>query len=262
MTQRERYCILMNRSQEVWYRQWFDTPYYSQLYAHRGSKEAEQFLSQLIKRWDMQPHTQVLDIPCGEGRYSRLLHQKGFHVVGLDINEALIKRAKAQDAGKDVIYGVHDMYKPYAQGVFDYVLMLFTSFGYFSTKKASMDTLISQGGALKEGGLFVLDYFNPTWVKKRLVGKEEKVLEGVHYVIRKHILSKEGAEILIKEIDLTDGEERRRYREQVMLFSAQDLATFFAAADMKVEAIYGSYDLGDYDENSSPRWIWVGRKGI
>ena len=139
--------------------------------------------------------------------------------------------------------------------------MLFTSFGYFDTKKASMDTLIAQGGALKRGGLLVLDYFNPTWVKKHLIGKEEKVIEGVHYVIRKHIVSKEGAEILIKEIDLTDGDKKERYQEQVMLFSAQELAMFFASADMKVEAIYGSYDLGDYEENSSPRWIWVGRKG-
>ena len=80
-------------------------------------KKPSEFLSQLIKRWDMKPRAQVLDIPCGEGRYSRLLHEKGFDVVGLDINETLINRAKAQDAGKEVVYGVHDMYKPYAQGV-------------------------------------------------------------------------------------------------------------------------------------------------
>ena len=47
----------------------------------------------------------VIDIGCGEGRFSRLLSQLGATVTGVDLTEALIARARAMSTGEAYILG-------------------------------------------------------------------------------------------------------------------------------------------------------------
>ena len=62
-------------TEKEWFEEWFDSPYYHMLYKNRDSKEAENFLNNLISGLPMQPGSKVLDVACGKGRHSIFLNK-------------------------------------------------------------------------------------------------------------------------------------------------------------------------------------------
>lgn len=63
----------------------------------------------------------IVDIGCGEGRYSRLMASRGARVSGIDPVEAFIAIAKQRDPASDYRVGRGEEL-PYADGAFDVVL--------------------------------------------------------------------------------------------------------------------------------------------
>ncbi len=100
----------------------------------------------------------ILDIPCGYGRHSIALSKSGFEVVGMDINEEHLKKAKENSKGQKVIFLKKDMRdigkENYAQ--FDLVINMFYSFGFFEKEEYNEKSLVEFYSALKEGGKFLL----------------------------------------------------------------------------------------------------------
>jgi 2-polyprenyl-3-methyl-5-hydroxy-6-metoxy-1,4-benzoquinol methylase len=85
--------------QMTWFKDWFNSPYYHQLYFNRDDKEAAAFIDKLINYLKPVPGSYMLDVACGKGRHSIQLASKGFDVTGIDlsddsINEAYIKQVR------------------------------------------------------------------------------------------------------------------------------------------------------------------------
>ena len=80
----------------------------------------------------------VLDTPCGAGRVSLPLARHGIQVVGIDIRETFIARAKARSRRQHIQIDlrVGDLrYFEIPEGMFHGVFCWFNSFGYFSEKE-------------------------------------------------------------------------------------------------------------------------------
>lgn len=63
----------------------------------------------------------VLDLGCGEGRYSRILKQRGALVTGVDPVPQFIERARSLDSESEYVEGTAEAL-PFADGSFDIVL--------------------------------------------------------------------------------------------------------------------------------------------
>jgi ubiquinone/menaquinone biosynthesis C-methylase UbiE len=61
-----------------WFKEWFETPYYDQLYEHRDTEEARDFISKLLASLNIGNYSKVLDVACGNGRHAQALEQFGF----------------------------------------------------------------------------------------------------------------------------------------------------------------------------------------
>lgn len=83
-----------------WYKSWFDTEYYNLLYQHRDNSEARIFIENLVKQIPHMESSKVLDLACGEGRHSNVLHDLGFEVTGIDISPNRIKAATSLTSDK------------------------------------------------------------------------------------------------------------------------------------------------------------------
>ncbi len=75
-----------------WFKDWFNSPYYHQLYFNRDEKEAAAFIDKLINYLQPAPNASMLDVACGKGRHSIHLAEKGFDVTGIDLSEDSIKK--------------------------------------------------------------------------------------------------------------------------------------------------------------------------
>lgn len=234
-----------------WFRIWFNSPYYHQLYAHRDEVEAKGFVDRIVRHLDLPTKAKVLDLACGMGRHAIRLHANGLEVLGVDLSsESIAAAGKHQRLG--LRFKVHDMRQPLVEGDFEAVFNLFTSFGYFRTEQEDVDVLAAVYDSLLPQGKLVLDYLNSE--RKGLLkrSKEVKVINGTSFTVRKWVESS----TFIKRIEV-DGQ---RFEERVRAYTAKQLEAMLHGIGFQVKDVFGNYALGAFENNSSDRAIFVAEK--
>ncbi len=242
---------------EEWFDSWFGSPYYDMLYAGRNDAEAGAFLQRLISCLKPKNDSLMLDVACGKGRYSKVLAEMGFNVVGIDIAEPSILEAKKMETG-NLHFFSHDMRKPFLPDHFDYAFNFFTSFGYFNTLNEHHDALQAIAKSLKKNGVLIIDYLNVPVAEKQLVPTEAKRFGDVDFEISRW----QDNTHFYKKIEVHDSENNFQhvYTEKVRKFSYVDFIEMLSWQKMQVETIYGDYFLADYDPYNSPRMILIAKK--
>ena len=244
-------------SDQAWYKEWFNSPFYHKLYFERDDKEAETFISTLIDHLQPAPGSTILDIACGRGRHSRILAKKGFNVTGIDISFDSIAFAKKFE-NENLEFYQHDMRLPFRVNYFDHAFNFFTSFGYFRTRREHDDTIRTIANGLKPNGIFVIDYLNVHYSEDHLVYNEQKKLNGTNYEIHRwHDDTHFHKKIVINDPLL---HQPVNYTEKVSKFSFGDLNDMLSYQGLQVQEVFGDYKLGNYDVRTKPRLIIIAKK--
>lgn len=238
----------------AWYKEWFNSPYYHLLYGKRDLNEAEEWIVKLLEFLKPGPEASFLDLACGKGRHALQIANQGFKVCGIDLSPESIKSA-SESANEHLEFHVHDMRMPFRESEFDYVLNLFTSFGYFDNQEDNLSVLKSIAIDLKPGGILVQDYFNAKKVKNEFKSHEIKNIEGIEFDIQKHIENG----MIYKTIKFEDASQEYRYCEQVSLFDLDDFKSMYKLAGFEILHTFGDYRLNPFDEISSDRLIIISK---
>lgn len=242
---------------QPWFKEWFNSPYYYQLYFKRDKKEATDFINKLIDYLKPGSRSFMLDIACGRGRHSILLSSKGFDVTGIDIADESIRIAKEKE-NDHLHFFTHDMRLPFWINYFAYAFNFFTSFGYFDTRREHDNALRTIAQSLKTDGIFVIDYLNVHYAEEHLIPQSEKKMEGVNYFItRWHDETHFFKKILVEDENL---KIRFGCREKVFKFTLSDFREMLAFNQLKVQEVFGDYNFNSYDIKKSPRMIIVAKK--
>ena len=103
--------------------------------------------------------SRILDVPCGSGRHSIALAQRGHRVTGFDISSEAIYHARrtAAEAGLDVGFELADMRDIPGSGSFDAAVCLGNSFGYLGIE-GTLEFVAALAGAVRPGGGLVIDF--------------------------------------------------------------------------------------------------------
>ncbi len=243
----------------AWFEDWFNSPYYHQLYFKRDEAEAAAFINKLIAYLKPRPGASMLDIACGKGRHSRMLASKGFNVTGIDLSTDSIRDAKKFES-ETLEFFVHDMRLPFRINYFDYAFNFFTSFGYFNTRREHDNAIRTIAQSIKPDGTFVIDYLNVHYAEDNLVHKSEIEIEGVNYYLTKwfdetHFYKK----IIVEDEALAKPIE---HLEKVAKFSLGDFTDMLSYHELQIQEVFGSYNFDDYHVNNSPRMIIIARKHV
>jgi SAM-dependent methyltransferase len=127
--------------------------YASQLTDERNDREADEIVSLL----GLRDGDTVLDAPCGHGRISNRLAQRGMHVVGVDASTRFLEIAR--EAGTEADYRRGDFRQLPVDGPFDAAISWFTSFGYFGDDE-NRQVLAEYRRVLRPGGQLLLETQN------------------------------------------------------------------------------------------------------
>jgi len=107
------------------------------------------------QRLGLAPGSRVVDVPCGSGRHSIALAERGHTVTGLDISAEAIEHARrtAKAAGVDVDFRLAEMREVPPDG-FDAAVCMGNSFGYLDpegtrTFVAALAAAVRPGGGLR-----------------------------------------------------------------------------------------------------------------
>ena len=234
-----------------WFTDWFNTSYYHILYKNRNDEDAQLFMRNITKFLQLSTNSHILDLPCGKGRHSIYLNSLGYKVTGADLSENSINHAKNFE-NNSLNFAVKDMRKPLSQS-YDAIFNLFTSFGYFENDEDDILVLENIKNGLKEHGVMVLDFLNVVNVKKHLITKEIKTVDGITFRIEREI--KNG--FILKHISFTDKGQDHSYTEKVKYIDLDKFETYFNSVGLKINHIFGDYQLSEFQPESSNRLIIV-----
>jgi len=241
-----------------WYKSWFNSDDYLDIYKHRDDKDAENLLSLIWNNVNCKKVNRALDIACGPGRHSIKMAEKGIKVTAFDISINLLRIGKeiADNLSLEVDFFCGDIRKPCLKINFDLVTNLFTSFGYFENDKENFALFTDAYDYLNKDGCFCLDYFNINYLKNNIVPITCTEKNG-RKVIQKRMIT--GSRV-IKEIEISIGEMTKCFQESVALYSKEKIETELIKLGFIVENLYGDYFGSVHNENESPRLIIFARK--
>jgi SAM-dependent methyltransferase len=240
-----------------WFRTWFNSSHYHQLYAHRNEEEAGSFINELVTMLEPKPGSCMLDVACGKGRHARMLAAHGFKVTGIDLAAASIHEARQYET-PSLQFMEHDMREPFQQPPVDYVFNLFTSFGYFDTAAENHSVIEMFARAMKPSATLVMDYLNVDFAIRSQTEGEIRNVDGIVYGINRWSDERH----LYKRIAIYDAgkDAMHEWTEKVARLTLADFTSLFAAHGLKIMLTFGDYQLNPYFRYLSPRLIMIVQK--
>ena len=156
----------------------------------------------------MQPHSQILDLCCGQGRHCIELARRGFkNVTGVDRSRYLVRLAKkrAQAERLQVVFKEGDARNPrLPETSFDCVAIMGNSFGYFSNKQDDEKVLSAVGKILRPSGQLVLDITDGAYMADHFERRSWEWIDEHHFVCRERSLSGDRERLISREVIVHD----------------------------------------------------------
>jgi SAM-dependent methyltransferase len=201
----------------------------------------------------------LLDVPCGNGRHTLALSQRGHRLSAVDLAEEFIREAKdrASGAGLDVEFRLGDMRQLAWESEFDGVFCFGNSFGYLD-HSGTRAFLAAVARALKPGGRFVLE--SGAVAEALLPSLKTRSWYQAGDI---HLLIANRYDALAGRLDteytfIAAGKLETRSGSQ-QVYRVAEIRRLLAEVGLEVRALYQSTDRKPF-ELGSPRLILVAQK--
>ena len=245
-----------------WYEELFNEDYdrvYGPAFTPERNIAEGEFIESVLL---LHKGSQVLDVACGHGRHAIELAKRGHHVMGIDLSERFIERARQAAQLNELTnaeFLVGDMRESYFVNRFDGAYSYFTSFGYFddSDNKRILESVTK---ALVKGGMFLLETVNRDWTIHKVENQPRRwdEIEPDFFLLEDISFNAHTSRIHTKRIIFDKG-QRRTVDYDIKLYTHAELEDMLEEAGLQVVSTFGSKERIPYSV-SSPRMIIVSKK--
>lgn len=232
---------------------WFSSPYYEILYAHRDAQEAETFVHTLVEKGIILPPAQILDAGCGRARLSYALAKKNFSVDAID-QASFISELAAHNPYPNLRFFRADYRTWQPSYLYQGIVSFFTSLGYQENISQLIPLLKHWHQLLAPKSILIIDYLN-IFLRNPLP-YEERQVGGIKFVIyRWH-----DPLYLYKKIEVHDQERKFTFQERILKLTQGDWFHVLAKARFHVQETWGTYKASPFNVSQSPRLIIFAQK--
>lgn len=239
---------------------WDHTYAHSELPDDEETVEEVEFISQVL---GLEDGGVILDLCCGQGRHSVKLAEMGYTVIGVDSSRSLLELVEkehlaGEKAGLWLVEG--DMRNiPVCPGSCDAVINLFTSFAYFDDDD-NLRILESVASALKPGGKFLLDYWNP-YMAAQLDGTRNWwwITDNLLALAEARYNFSTGRLLDLRTLVDIGRSSVENITREVRFYTLPELEKMLEKAGLHILEVYGDVDEREYDAGSR-RLITISEK--
>ncbi|MXZ02434.1 MAG: class I SAM-dependent methyltransferase [Chloroflexi bacterium] len=258
---------MTQESQTPWYVRFFKGDYL-RVYGHTLQPNRTDLETQFaIHALDLQPHHNVLDLCCGQGRHSIALAKTGLSVTGVDLSEEMlaIARSTADEAGAILTLHQADMrhLPDDLKNRFDAVINMFSSFGYLESEEDDQQVLHQIAKALKPGGKLLMDLLNREWV---IINNQEfdwhQHEDGRVVLERRQLDLKNSSNTVTYTEILPDGTRREMSDLQLRLYTLTELTKMLTKAGLTLQNVYGGFQAEPYNVNTRRMIVVASNPGL
>lgn len=204
---------MVNSYSQTWFELFLETQPYT--------KQEVAFIARHLPN---PPYSRIMDIGCGPGRHTRLLAERGYEMVGIDLDEVSLDKARRHTIGK-ATYIQKDMRQlEEVPGTFDAMLSLWQSFGYFDDS-TNRDMLRQISQKLNPQGRLILDIYHRGFFE-RYQGTRQLNKRGLEITAASTMHGNRLA------VQLDYGNEHEREMFEWQLFTPEDICQWAVEFDL------------------------------
>jgi cyclopropane fatty-acyl-phospholipid synthase-like methyltransferase len=210
----------------------------------------------LVRVLQCEKGSQLLDVPCGNGRLSLELAERGYRVTGVDISEEFIEEARASfvsdqpahaadtDSVAQADFILRDMSRLQGEAIYDGAYCFGNSFGFLDY--ANMECFLSGvARALKPGARFVVE---TGMAAESVLHKFEPLsvhqIDDISVTIKEHYLAEESC-IDTEYIFEKDGKVESGYAKH-WIYTVGEIRRMLERAGFEIVNLYGSLKCEPY----------------
>ena len=241
-----------------WFKSWFDSKYYHILYKNRNTQEAHFLIKNLVNLLIPDKNSLFLDLGCGSGRHSIELNKMGYKVDGIDLSTKSLEIAKPFENSR-LKFIRADFRKLDFENKYDFILNLFTSFGYFDKENEHAQVFKQIFKSLKNNGHFVIDFLNTKKAVKNIskTNPQQTIhIDNIEFRIKKTYDNN----FIYKNVEIVDSGKKISFSEKVKIITLDKFLKYFDGLNIHLEHQFGDYKLSNFDENNSDRLILIFKK--
>lgn len=229
----------------------------------------------MIRQFAARCGSPILELACGTGRVLLPLAHEGYEVVGVDVSPAMLAVAQKKVAREGLEGRValveQDMRELNLDRHFALAFVALNSFCHLLDIDEQLAVLGGVHRHLEPGGLLILDLFNPDLARLLEMGGQvilDKTMAEPESGQRVMKLSSQRVDLAEQIIHVTllvdevDGEgvvQRTIFPFDMRYLFRFELELLLRHAGFELEAVYGSYDLDEFQAESE-RMIAVARR--
>lgn len=225
---------------------------------------ARRFIDRFMERYSP---TSVIDVACGQGMFTIPLAERGIRVVGADISEGMIARArhKAEGLGLRMDWIVSPMQElaGLGLGTVDAALCMGNSLPHLLTDADLEQALESFAQLLKPGGVLAVRLLNYT----RILQRQERIV-GIdsagdkQYVRFYDFLDNGRIRFNVLQIfDREDSPQHAIHSTTLRPYGVEELLRRVAAAGLKTIQTCGGLDFTPFDAAESDSLLLLATRG-
>lgn len=215
---------------------------------------------QFYKRWlPKGKDTRILELCCGTGRLTLPIARDGYNISGVDYTSSMLKQAKAKasEAGLEINFIEADIRTLDLQEKYDLIFIPFNSIHHLYKNEDLFKAFNVVKNHIKDGGLFLLDCFNPNI--QYIVESEKEQKEIAAYT------TDDGREVLIKQAMryenktqinrikwhyFINGEFNSIQNLDMRMFFPQELDSYLEWSGFNIIHKYGGFGEEAFHDNS------------
>ena len=165
--------------------------YYDLLYRDKDYSAEVDFVYSIINQYCPNVET-VLELGCGTGGHATSLAKKGLRIHGVDVSETMLDMAKdrhgemPEKERAQLTFQKGDARSLHLGKKFDVVLSLFHVVSYQTSNEDVLNTFKTAKEHLREGGIFLFDFWYGPGVLTERPEPREKKLSGEGIEVMRH----------------------------------------------------------------------------
>ena len=220
------------------------------------------------RRWLPQnKNARILELCCGTGRLTIPIAKEGYDITGVDFTPSMLQQAKAKasEAGLEIGFIEADIRTLDLQEKYDLVFIPFNSIHHLYRNEDLFQAFAVVKNHLKEGGLFLMDCFNPDirYITEAEKGQQEIAAyttgSGREVVVKETMRYENATQInRIQWHYFIDGEFDSTQDLDMRMFFPQELDSYLEQSGFKIIHKYGGFE-GEPFNDYSDKQIFVCR---
>ena len=209
----------------------------------------------------------VLDLGSGPGRFTLPLAEQGFEVCAVDTSASLLDELQrrmadlAPEAQARIEVIQEDMRTFSRPDSFDWVMIMWSTFGYFEKEADHSQVLDLVYQNLKDNGILLLDLVGLEYLARHLEPVHLTEFDDGRLLIERPLLVDDMTR-LDNEWLLIDGEQVKRTSFSHRVWSGGELSQLLAQHGFEVLGVYGDYAGSAYDLDAERMVFVVKRKAL